>query len=158
MRTPLALMTTLAALLASCGDQPGPSAPVSAKNAAAPKPADESRRFPKANLIETKVVDKEILGKPFMPGGTLARYRKGKTEYEMFVARLPSALDAAILLPDWDKSLAGSKLVPSFGGYFGQDAGRPVFVFAKGAWIAGIAGLPEKEVDAPARTLAGQLN
>jgi hypothetical protein len=158
MRIPLALVVTLAALLASCGDGPKPSAPVSVKKAAAPKPADESRRFPKANLVETKVVDKELLGKPFMPGGTLARYRKGKTEYEMFMARLPSALDAAILLPDWDKSLAGSKLIPSFGGYFGQDAGRPVFVFSKGAWIAGIAGLPEKEVDAPARTLAGQLN
>ncbi len=158
MRIPLALLTTLAALLSSCGDEPKPSASVSVNKAAAAKPADESRRFPKANLVETKVVDKELLGKPFMPGGTLARYRKGKMEYEMFIARLPSALDAAILLPDWDKSLAGSKLIPSFGGYFGQDAGRPVFVFAKGAWIAGIAGLPEKEVDAPARTLAGQLN
>src|SRR5206468_11419746 len=112
----------------------------------------------KANMIETKVVDKEILGKPFMPGSTLARYRKDKTEYEMFVARLPRALDAAILLPDWDKSLAGSKLIPSFGGYFGQDAGRPVFVFSKGAWIAGIAGLPEKEADPLARALAGRLN
>jgi len=158
MRIPLALLTTLAALLSSCGDEPKPSTSVSVKKAAAAKPADESRRFPKANLVETKVVDKELLGKTFMPGGTLARYRKGTTEYEMFIARLPSALDAAILLPDWDKSLAGSKLIPSFGGYFGQDAGRPVFVFAKGAWIAGIAGLPEKEMDAPARTLAGQLN
>ena len=158
MRIPQALLTTLAALLVSCGDEPRPSPSVPVKKSQAPKPADESRRFPKANLVETKVVDKELLGKPFMPGGTLARYRKGKMEYEMFVARLPSALDAAVLLPDWDKSLAGSKLIPSFGGYFGQDAGRPVFVFAKGAWIAGIAGLPEKDVDAPARTLAGQLN
>jgi hypothetical protein len=158
MRIPLALLTTVTALLVSCGDQPRPSASVSVRKPEAPKPADESRRFPKANLVETKVVDKELLGKPFMPGGTLARYRNGKKEYEMFVARLPTTLDAAILLPDWDKSLAGSKLIPSFGGYFGQDAGRPVFVFAKGTWIAGIAGLPEKEVDAPARTLAGQLN
>jgi hypothetical protein len=122
------------------------------------KPAGESRCFPKANLVETKVVDKEFLGKPFMPGGTLVRYKKGKTEYEMFAARLPSALDAAILLPDWDKALAGSKLIPSFGGYFGQDSGRSVFVFSKGAWIAGIVGLPGKEADLTARTLAGQLN
>jgi len=158
MRILLALLTILAVWLASCGDQPRSSESVPAQKAAPPKPSDESRRFPKANLVETKVVDKELLGKPFMPGGTLARYRKGKTEYEMFIARLPSALDAAVLLPDWDKTLAGSKLIPSFGGYFGQDAGRPVFVFAKGAWIAGIAGLPENEADASARTLAGQLN
>ena len=158
MRILFGLLTALAALLASCGSDPRPPASVQVKKAEAPKPLDESRRFPKANLVETKVVDKDLLGKPFMPGGTLASYRKGKTEYEMFVAKLPSALDAAILLPDWSKALAGSKLVPTFGGYFGQDAGRPIFVFAKGPWIAGIVGLPEKEADLSARTLAGQLN
>ena len=89
------------------------------------------QRFSSANLVETKVVDKELMGKPFMPGGTLARYKKGKKEYEMFVAKLPTATDAAILLPDWRKALTDSKLVPSFGGYFGLDAGRPVFVFSK---------------------------
>jgi hypothetical protein len=158
MRTPFALLVAVAALLASCGSEPGPSPAVPVKKAEAPKPADESRRFPKANLVETKVIDKELLGKAFMPGGTLARYKKGNTEYEMFVAKLPSALDAAILLPDWSKALAGSKLIPTFGGYFGQDAGRPVFVFAKGSWIAGSVGLPEKDADLSARTLAGQLN
>ena len=156
MRIPFVVLPALA-LLASCGSEPNPPPSAPVKKAEAPKPADESRRFPTAGLVETKIVDKELLGKPFMPGGTLARYKKGKTEYEMFVARLPSALDAAILLPDWSKLLAGSKLVPTFGGYFGQDAGRPVFVFAKGAWIAGIVGLPEKEADLLARTLAGQL-
>jgi len=80
-----------------------------------------------------------------------------REDYEMFIAQLPSATDAAILLPDWSRSLTGAKLVPAFGGYFGLDAGRPVFVFAKGAWIAGIAGLPEKEADAQARILAGQI-
>src|SRR2546428_9219542 len=82
MRTPFVLLAALAALLASCGSEPSPSPSVSVKKAEAPKPADESRRFPKANLVETKVVDKELLGKPFMPGGTLARYKKGNTEYE----------------------------------------------------------------------------
>ncbi len=88
----------------------------------------------------------------------MARYKKGKKEYEMFVAKLANATDAAILLPDWRKALVDSKLVPSFGGYFGQDAGRPVFVFVKGAWIAGIAGLAEKEADLEARTLAAHLD
>jgi len=155
MRIPVLL---LAALLASCGSEPKPPAAEAPKKAEAPKPADESRRFPKANLVDTKVIDKELMGKPFMPGGTLARYKKGKTEYEMFVAKLPSTLDAAILLPDWNKALADSKLVPSFGGYFGKDSGRPVFVFAKGVWIAGVAGLPEKEADLQARSLAGLLD
>jgi hypothetical protein len=157
MRT--CVVTFMAVLfLSSCGSQPKPAAPELAPKAETPKPSDESARFAAANLVETKVVDKELMGKPFMPGGTLARYKKGKKEFEMFVAKLPTATDAAILLPDWRKALTDSKLMPSFGGYFGMDAGRPVFVFSKGAWIAGIAGLSEKEADTEARILAARLN
>jgi hypothetical protein len=152
------VIIVFAALLASCGSAPQPEVNVSPKKQAAPKPSDESRRLPKTNLVETKVVERELMGKPFMPGGTLARYKNGKTEYEIFIAKLGNAQEAAFLLPDWRKALADSKFVPSFGGYFGTDAGRPVFVFAKGAWIAGIAGLSEKAADGEARTLAGQLN
>lgn len=158
MRLPLLLIAPLAALLTSCGSETKPSAPPLAAKAEPPKPLDETRHLPKANLVDSKVVDKELLAKPFMPGGTLGHYKRGKLEYDMFVARLPSALDAAILLPDWNTALAGSKLIPSFGGYFGQDNGRPVFVFSKGAWIAGIAGLSEKEADSQARILASLLD
>jgi hypothetical protein len=145
-------------LLSSCSPETKPAATEPPKKAEAPKPMDESFRFPKANLVDTKVVDRELMGKSFMPGGTLARYKKGTREYEMFVTKLPTATDAAIMLPDWRKALTDSKLLPSFGGYFGTDAGRPVFVFSKGAWIAGVAGLPEKDADAQARVLAAQLN
>jgi hypothetical protein len=155
MRT--ACLAALSVTLISCGSEP-PKAESAPKKTEAPKPADESRRFPKTNLVETKVVDRELMGKSFMPGGTAAHYKKGKLEYDMFVAKLPSATDAAILLPDWRKSLTDSKLVASFGGYFGTSDGRPIFVFTKGAWIAGVAGLSEKEADVQARTLAGQLN
>jgi hypothetical protein len=147
-----------AALLISCGTAPQPPAPEPAKPAEAPKPSDESRRFPLPNRVDTQVVDDHLLGKPFMPGGTLAHYRRGKIEYSMFLARMPSPQDAAFLLLDWNKALAGATLIPSFGGYFGQDAGRPVFVFAKNAWIAGVAGLPEKDADLAARTLAAHLD
>ncbi len=92
-----------------------------------------------------------------MPGGTVGSYKTGKSEYEMFITKLPSPTDAAILLPDWRKALTNAKLIPSFGGYFGTDAGRPIFVFTKGAWIAGVAGLPEQEADQQARILAAQL-
>lgn len=158
MRIATALIAVFAASLASCGPDSKAPEPEPLKKAAAPKPADESHRFPKTDLVDTKVVDKELMGKSFMPGGTVARYKKGAKEYEMFVARMPSAQDAAITLPDWRKALTDSKLIPSFGGYFGQDAGRPVFVFAKGTWIAGVAGLPEKQADTQARLLAAELN
>ena len=158
MRTLILPLAAAAALLVSCGSEPKPSAPEPAKPASAARPADESRRFPLADRVDTQVVDSRLLGKSFMPGGTLAHYKRGKTEYSMFVARMPSAQDAAFLLLDWNKALAGSKLIPSFGGYFGQDEGRPVFVFAKGVWIAGVAGLPEKDADLAARTLAAHLD
>jgi len=147
-----------AAILISCGAEPKSPAPEPAKQAAAPKPADESRRLPLLNRVDALVVDNHLLGKSFMPGGTLAHYRRGKIEYSMFIARLPDAQDAAFLLLDWNKALAGAKIIPSFGGYFGQDAGSPVFVFTKGAWIAGVAGLPEKDADSAARTLAAHLD
>jgi len=123
-----------------------------------PRPPDESRYLPRTDQVATEVIPDRLLGKSFMPGGTLGRYRKGKQEYEMFVRKLASPLDAAVLLADWQKELKDSKLVPAFGAYIGDGGGRPVFVFAKGAWIAGIAGLDEKQADQPARTLASLLN
>jgi len=62
--------------------QPKESLPHQSKH---PKPLTTNSRlaFPSPNLVDTKVVDKQLLGKPFMPGGTLAHYKKGKTEYEM---------------------------------------------------------------------------
>ena len=146
-----------AVLLTSCSSKPQPEKQ-STRQPAAPKPADESRRFPAADQVGTTVVDKEIAGKAFMPGGTVAKYRKGKTEYEMFVARAASPTHAAIALSDWRKVMTEPKLVPSFGGYMGQDNGVPTFVFTKGQWIAGIRGLSEKQADLPARTLASRLD
>jgi hypothetical protein len=152
------LFVAVFVLLSCCGSPPKPGASEPVKQTEVVKPSDESDRFPTANLVGSKVVDRELMGKTFMPGGTMARYKKGKKEYEMFVAKLATSTDAAILLLDWKKALADSRLVPSFGGYFGMDGGRPVFVFSKGVWIAGVAGLPEKEADLEARTLASRLN
>jgi hypothetical protein len=152
-------VAVFAILLSSCDSKPAAPAPAPVPTVvSAPKPSDESRRFPKTNLVDTIVVDKELLGKKFMPGGTLAQYRKGKTEYDMFLARANNTTEAALVLPDWEHELTDSKFIPSFGGYFGRDQGRPVFVFAKGVWIVGVAGLPEREADREARKLANTLN
>lgn len=154
-------VAALAALLSSCDSKPAPEAAKPAVAPApveAPPPSDESRRFPKPNLVGTIVVQKQLFGKPFMPGGTQAHYKKGKTEYDMFIGKTASANAAATILPDWSHSLTDAKLVPSFGGYFGKDVGRPVFVFTKGAWIAGVAGLNQKEADQAARKLAAALD
>ena len=123
----------------------------------APKPTDESRRLPKTNLVKSEVVPNQIMGKAFMPGGTVGHYKKGKAEYEMFVAKLASPTAAAIALSDWRKTMTAPKLIASFGGYFGDEGGKPVFVFTKGAWVAGVKGLPQADADLQARVLAGQI-
>jgi hypothetical protein len=103
------------------------------------------------------VVERELLGKAFMPGGTLGHYKQGKREYDIFIARAASPTAAANLLVDWRNALKSPKFVAGYGGYLGDDAGSPVFVFTKGDWIAGIRGLNEKDADLPARTVAGRL-
>jgi hypothetical protein len=154
------VVAAAAVLLTACSsssDHPDTVAPQK-KAVDAPKPPDESRYLPRTNQVSTEVVADHLLGKAYMPGGTLGHYKNGKAEYEMFIRKLATPLDAALLLPEWQKELKGSKLVPAFGAYTGDDAGRPIFVFTKGAWIAGIAGLNEKQADLPARALATQLN
>ena len=152
------ILVALTVLLASCSSEPSKSPAAAVTPAPPPKPVDESRRFPQANLLGTEVVSDHLLGKAFMPGGTLAHYRKGKVEYDLFVAQLATPTDAAIALLDWSKALTNADLIASFGGYAGQDAGRPVFVFTKGRWIAGVAGLPQKQADPQARVLAAHLD
>ncbi len=98
-----------------------------------------------------------LMGHSFMPGGTVGHFKKGRAQYDMFLAKLNSPTDAAILLLNWSKALTDAKLVPSFGGYFGKDGERPAFVFTKGAWITGIVGLPQKQADAEARVLASRI-
>lgn len=155
MRSCAVVALIVSVVLTSCA--PDSTPPVAQKQVEVPKPANESSRFPKANLVSTEVIDRQLMGKSFMPGGTVAHYRKGKLEYDMFVTKMPTATDAAILLPDWRKAMTNAKLVPSFGGYFGQDGTRPVFVFTKEAWVAGVAGLSEKAADPEARILANAL-
>lgn len=148
-------------LLAGCSSAPPPAASQSSaepSSAATTLPRDETFRFPAADRVETHVVANHMLNQTFMPGGTMAHYKKGKTEYDLFVSQFPSATDAAIALANLEGSLQGAKLIPTFGGYFGTEAGRPAFIFPKDTWIAGVIGLPEKEADPIARTLAARLN
>ena len=155
----LLLIAAVSVLLVSCNSAPKQTAADTPKEAPAPppKPVDDSNKFPKPNLVDTEVTAEDLLGKRFMPGGTIAHYRKGKVEYDMFVARTASPNDAALVLVDWRNALADVKFIASFGGYFGNDTGTPVFVFTKGPWIAGIKGLNQKDADLQARTLAGAL-
>lgn len=108
-------------------------------------------------MLEVKVSEGNLLGKSFMPPGTLARYRKGNQAYEIFITELPTETDSAIVLAHWDQALKNPKVVKSLDAYYGMDGGRPIYVFAKGRWVAGITGLTENEADQQARALARRL-
>ena len=146
------------AALCACGGAP-PAQQVQSVPAAVPaKPADEQRRFPRANQTSMRLVEDHILGKDFLPGGNVAEYkRKGKT-YQQFLVRVKSAEAAALLMFDYKGRLRDAKYLPHMGGYFGMDNATPVYLFQKGAFLAGFVGLPEKDADPLARQFAARLN
>ena len=148
-------LATLA--LAACTPKPEPApAPAPVKKAA--RPPDDTHRFPAQNQVESKLVTEPLYGHPFLPAGNIATYKKGSSQYELLLVRAASPTDAAILLLDYKKALQNPKLIAHFGGYFGQDNGRSVFVFTKTRWLAAVVGLPEAEADAIARTFAARLD
>ncbi|HVP46488.1 MAG TPA: hypothetical protein VMT32_07890 [Bryobacteraceae bacterium] len=147
------------AVLCSCGGSPPPKEPaagVPAQEKA--KPVDETRRFPLADQVSMRLIDDHILGKDFLPGGNVAEYRrKGKT-YQQFLVHTRSPDAAALLLFDFKNHLRAAKFLPHMGGYFGMDGTSPVYVFPKGAFLAGLVGLPEKDADLLARQFAARLD
>lgn len=146
------------AVLCACGGAPPKEQPQSAPRAAPEKPADESRRFPMADQVSVRLVDDHLLDKDFLPGGNLAEYRrKGKT-YQQFLIHSKTAEAAALLLFDFKSHLRDSKFLPHMGGYFGMDGATPVYIFQKGAFLAGFVGLPYKDADPLARQFAARLD
>ena len=151
-----AMLAAGALLLAACGPAPAPEAKKESK--AVVKPPDESRRFPSDDRVSLILVDDDLTGKAFMPGGNLAEYRTKSGAYQLFLANTGDAQKAAFLLLDWKDALQDAKYVAHMGGYFGLDNGKPLFVFQKGVFLAGVIGLPEKEADTVARQFAVRLN
>jgi hypothetical protein len=121
------------------------------------KPFDESRRFPSQNQVKMELIPEHILGKSFLPGGNLATYKKGKSEFQVFLVKGATPDAAALMLLDFRKQMDSPKLIPHFGGYYGSDSAKTVFVFPKNSYLAGIIGLTEKDADAFARTFAARI-
>jgi len=153
-RDPLGCLVALA-FLAGCGaakEDPPKKAPV-----VQAKPSDESRRFPTKNQTRMQLVERDLLDKGILPGGNLAEYKhRGKT-YQQFLVRAESAEKAALLLFDLKTTLNNPKYLAHMGGYFGTDREQPVYIFAKGVFLAGFIGLAEKEAELLAREFAARL-
>ena len=158
MRKPA--LAALAVLLASC-DIPS-DAPKEPQVAKAPppiqKPRDETRRFPSQDRISVEIVDNQILGKEFLPGGNLAFYERNGKKWRQFLVQADSATAAALLLNEYRAAMADPKYLAHMGGYFGKDGNDDVLVIQKGRWVMGIVGLPEKDADMVARGSAAWLD
>ena len=64
---------------------------------------------------------------------------------------------SAFLLLDAKSALKDPEYISYMGGYFGSDGNRPVYVFSRLHYLAGVAGLRKDEADPIARVLAARL-
>lgn len=143
-------------LLPSCSESSAPPKPAVAAKPA--PPSDERAKFPSAGQTKMELVPEKLLGRDFLPGGNLAEYetKKGR-KYQQFLLKAKDPQAAALLLFDFKNSLTQTKYIAYMGGYTGDDKGQPVYVFAKGPYLAGFIGLPEAEADVLARQFAARL-
>lgn len=143
-------------LLAGCGEAPAPAAK---QPPASTPPTDEARRFPAENRVKIELVPDHLLGKAFLPGGNLAEYKlpKGGKPYQQFLVGTGTPAKASYLLLDYKNDLQSPKYMAHIGGYFGSDGPQPVYVFAKGRFLAGFVGLTEAEAEPMARRFAVAL-
>lgn len=103
------------------------------------------------------LVQDNLLGKDFLPGGNVAAYDNDGQRYQLFLAVTADPEAAARLSFDVKENLEGSRFVASFGGYFGMDGETPWFVFAKTNHLLGVVGLPFAEADLVARDFAARV-
>jgi hypothetical protein len=136
----------LVILFTSCSSQ----APTPAAQATAlpdlPRPIAEDLRFPSPHRTSIEVVPANLLGLPYLGGGNLAAYDTGKLQYRLFTIRCRNAAQAGSYIFDIKNQLDNPKFIAAYGGYYApQTPAGPLFVFAKGSYIAGIAGLSEAD-------------
>jgi len=118
---------------------------------------DQSRTLPTRGLKHSGIVLDHVAGISKLPGGTVGDYENGGRNYQIFIIDARADQQAAFMLLDVKGVLKDPEYLASFGGYFGTESSRPVFVFAKQRFLAGIVGLPKEQADPIARTLASRL-
>ena len=104
-----------------------------------------------------ELVDDNLLGQEYLPGGNLASYENGGKSYQLFLTAFADNEKSAFALLDAQEALTEAKFVASFGGYYGLEGGTPWFVFGKGKHFAGVVGLPQDEADLVAREFAARI-
>lgn len=157
MHRTLALIVVI--LAAGCGSPPEQQSPAPEKAA---RPAeeirDETHRFHKDGLVEARVVEANLGGKEFMPGGNFAEYERDGKQYQVFFTLRRNADQAMFLSMDYRDALAEAKFIPHFGGFYGMDGDTPTLIFQKNRYLVVVTGLELEEADQAGRLIAGYLN
>ena len=150
----LALLVAL-----SCGSSPSGQSAASTKPSVPAEPVrDETHRFDKTGLVESKVVTDQLGGKEFMPGGNLAEYERDGVKYQVFFALRRNAEQAMFLAMDYRDTLSDSEFILHFGGFFGMDGETPTLIFSKDKYVIGVTGLEFDDADQAGRLIAAFLN
>ncbi len=154
------LILTLALLAAAGCSAPEPESAPAKKQAAAAaeKIRDETHKFHKTGLLAARVVEANLGGKDFMPGGNLAEYEQKGKKYHVFFSLRRNAQRATFLTTDYRDILSDAKFIAHFGGFFGMDGETPTLVFPRSKYIVVVAGLEFEEADQAGRMIAGYLN
>jgi hypothetical protein len=148
-------------VLIGCGDAPKPQAktqPAEAVQDHTVTVHDQSAMLPAQGRKHSGIVADHVAGITKLPGGTVGDYESGGRKYQIFLVDAATNQQAAFLLLDAKAALKDPEYLASFGGYFGSDGTRPVFVFARLQYLVGIAGLPKDKADPIARTLGARLH
>ena len=153
-------LIAIAFLLApACGPPEGePAAAVEKASAPREQIRDQTHLFRKEGLVEAKVVDNNLGGKDFMPGGNFAEYEKEGKKYQVFFTLRRNGDRAMLLSMDYRDILEGQQFVPAYGGFYGMDGDTPTLVFQKQKYVVGVTGLKLEDADQAARMIAGYLN
>jgi hypothetical protein len=151
------------ALLALVGCSSAPETPATPAAAAKAEPApvkDHSSLFDDAGKVSASVVPDHILGMQKLPGGSFAEYDVKGKKYQEFIVDTDSTQHAAFQMLDMKDEMAkdpAPEYLPEIGGYFGTYRGKPLYVFAKLHYLAGVVGLPEDKAEPLAIKLAANL-
>ena len=158
MRTVTLFLLGMALILSSCGSSTEETGDTAEQQRPAEEVRDETYRFNKDGLVEAQVVQNNLCGKEFMPGGNSADYDKGGKQYQVCFTLRRNADLAMFLSMDYRDALTDPKFIPHFGGFYGMDGETPTLIFQKNKYVVVIAGLELDDADQAGRLIAGYLN
>ncbi|HVW10491.1 MAG TPA: hypothetical protein VHC90_18010 [Bryobacteraceae bacterium] len=159
MRYAAPLLLLMGLGLVGCGSTPEPAVPAKAEKPAPPEVKDHTTLFPDAGKTDARVVQDHVLDIAALPGGSVANYKvKGKT-YQMFIIDTDTNQNAAFMMVDVKHLMVPEPdYLAHIGGYFGNYKDKPLYIFAKLHYVAGVYGLPRAQADPLAIELASHLD